>query len=308
MIRSKGEAGTGDVSNAVTHARPRRDPAGPSRWPGRSCSSPPGPPGPYDPGPRGRQAGATASGDVHRRVASRRRRCAAMMMQGCRASSSGHGIFKSGSPAQQAEGDREGDDVLRRPTWSPRSRAGWVRRWSASTSRILQPHTASPSAGGDHRPYDRRPGGPGRRPRTPAGPVGPGVAGDHGPPYGWSWTRDGPGGPRRRVDDDGQACGPSILLDPLRQQVNRRARPSRDLCRYDHARRPGRGRRRRQETIGGLDITVRQRCPGGRSVDFEDDLDFAGLGPGARGLIRRRGSSPSATGRGRPMSDTEQPR
>ena len=43
MIRSKGEAGTGDVSNATTHMRtdPRRDPPAVRRCPRTSCTSPP---------------------------------------------------------------------------------------------------------------------------------------------------------------------------------------------------------------------------------------------------------------------------
>ncbi len=105
MIRSKGEAGTGDVSNATTHMRvdPRRDPPADldvgrraatwrprscrprtswsSRWPRpascRSCCSPPG--------------GIATPAD------------AAMMMQlGAEGVFVGSGIFKSGNPAERA--------------------------------------------------------------------------------------------------------------------------------------------------------------------------------------------------------------
>ena len=49
-----------------------------------------------------------------------------------------------------------------------------------------------------------------------------------------------------------------------------------------------------QETLGGLDITVRRNAFGRQVDSFEGDLDFAGLDePGARGL------HPGALGRGR---------
>ena len=62
-----------------------------------------------------------------------------------------------------------------------------------------------------------------------------------------------------------------------------------------------------QETLGGLDITVRRNAFGRQVDSFEGDLDFAGLErPGARdlhpravgrgGRRRRRGAGP---GRGR---------
>ena len=48
-----------------------------------------------------------------------------------------------------------------------------------------------------------------------------------------------------------------------------------------------------QETLGGLDITVRRNAFGRQVDSFEDDLDFAGLDePGARRV------HPGALGRG----------
>ena len=55
-----------------------------------------------------------------------------------------------------------------------------------------------------------------------------------------------------------------------------------------------------QETLGGLDITVRRNAFGRQVDSFEGDLDFAGLDePGARGL------HPRAVGRGRSAPDVE---
>ncbi len=106
MIRSKGEAGTGDVSNAVTHMRTirRRDPAAGQPARATSCSSPPRScRRPTTSSPRSPRAGSlpvvlfTAGGIATPADA-------AMMMQlGAEGVFVGSGIFKSGNPAERAE-------------------------------------------------------------------------------------------------------------------------------------------------------------------------------------------------------------
>ena len=145
MIRSKGEAGTGDVSNAITHMRTIRGEirrlAALER--GRAVRRRQGAAGAVRPGrARSRAAGKlpvvlfTAGGIATPADA-------AMMMQlGAEGVFVGSGIFKSGNPAAARRGDRQGHHVLRRPR---RGRQGLAaasaRRWSASTSRsIPQPH------------------------------------------------------------------------------------------------------------------------------------------------------------------------
>ena len=105
MIRSKGEAGTGDVSNAVTHMRTilRRDPPAVVAAGRRALRRRQGAPGALRPGRRGRRAGKlpvvlfTAGGIATPADA-------AMMMQlGADGVFVGSGIFKSGNPAQRAE-------------------------------------------------------------------------------------------------------------------------------------------------------------------------------------------------------------
>ena len=117
MIRSKGEAGTGDVSNAVTHMRTIR--AELRRLQGlepdelyvaaKELQAP------YDLVREVAEAGKlpvvlfTAGGIATPADA-------AMMMQlGAEGVFVGSGIFKSGNPAERAVGDRQGHDVLRRP-------------------------------------------------------------------------------------------------------------------------------------------------------------------------------------------------
>ena len=117
MIRSKGEAGTGDVSNATTHMRQiraeiRRLPTCPrtsstsrprscrrrTSWSRRSPTAGKLPVVLFTAG------GIATPAD------------AAMMMQlGAEGVFVGSGIFKSGNPAQRAEADRQGHHVLRRP-------------------------------------------------------------------------------------------------------------------------------------------------------------------------------------------------
>ena len=104
MIRSKGEAGTGDVSNATTHMRTiRGEIRRLARWPRTSCSSP----------PRSCRRRTSWSSEVAERgklpvvlftaggIATPAD--AAMMMQlGAEGVFVGSGIFKSGDPAERA--------------------------------------------------------------------------------------------------------------------------------------------------------------------------------------------------------------
>ena len=106
MIRSKGEAGTGDVSNATTHMRadPRRDPPAAEPARGRAVRRGQGAAGALRTGrARSPRAGKlpvvlfTAGGIATPADA-------AMMMQlGAEGVFVGSGIFKSGNPAQRAE-------------------------------------------------------------------------------------------------------------------------------------------------------------------------------------------------------------
>ena len=105
MIRSKGEAGTGDVSNATTHMRTIRDadPRASPRFPRTSCTWPPrSSRRRCRSSRRSRQTGKlpvvmfTAGGIATPADA-------AMMMQlGAEGVFVGSGIFKSGNPAQRA--------------------------------------------------------------------------------------------------------------------------------------------------------------------------------------------------------------
>ena len=117
MIRSKGEAGTGDVSNAVTHMRTIR--AELRRLHGLSEDelyvAAKELQAPYDLVREVAAAGKlpvvlfTAGGIATPADA-------AMMMQlGAEGVFVGSGIFKSGNPAAARRGDRQGHDVLRRP-------------------------------------------------------------------------------------------------------------------------------------------------------------------------------------------------
>ena len=127
MIRSKGEAGTGDVSNAVTHMRTirARDPPARVAVEPTSCTS----------RPRSCRRRTTWSREVAESgklpvvlftaggIATPAD--AAMMMQlGAEGVFVGSGIFKSGNPAAARRGDRQGDHVLRRPR---RRRQGLAR-------------------------------------------------------------------------------------------------------------------------------------------------------------------------------------
>ena len=169
MIRSKGEAGTGDVSNATTHMRKIRDEI-------RHLTSLPEDElyvaakelqAPYELVAEVAREGRlpvvlfTAGGIATPADA-------AMMMQlGAEGVFVGSGIFKSGDPAKRAAAIVKARPSTTTPPSSPRSRAAWARPWSASTSTTCPWITASRSADGDHR--RSRPAGRRRRARAGAG-------------------------------------------------------------------------------------------------------------------------------------------
>ena len=144
MIRSKGEAGTGDVSNATTHMRKIRGEIRrlTSLTDRRAVRRGQGAAGAVRAGQGGRRDRQAAGRAVHRRrhrhpgrrgdddAARRRGRLRRLR----------HLQVRQPGPAGRR--DRQGDHLLRRPgRASPRSPAGSARPWSASTSTTIpQPH------------------------------------------------------------------------------------------------------------------------------------------------------------------------
>ncbi len=152
MIRSKGEAGTGDVSEATKHIRTitAEIAALTSKSQGRAVRRRQGTAGAVRARRRGRSDRQAPRRAVHRRWrrharrrraddAARRRRCLRRIRH-----------LQVGQPGVARRRDRQGDHVLRRRRRrSPMSRAGWVRPWSASTSPTSPHRTASPSVAGN---------------------------------------------------------------------------------------------------------------------------------------------------------------
>ena len=135
MIRTKGEAGTGNVVEAVRHMRTVRDDIRRAEHARRELFG------------RRRSCGAPVElvSEVHELgklpvvifaaggIATPAD--AALMMQlGAEGVFVGSGIFKSGDPAQRAAAIVKATTFRDAPTSSPRCRAGSARRWSASTS------------------------------------------------------------------------------------------------------------------------------------------------------------------------------
>ena len=151
MIRSKGEAGTGDVSNAVTHMRTiraeiRRLGALSDR---RAVRRGEGAAGAVRPGPGGRRERQAPRRPVHRR----RHRDPRGRRDDDAARSRGRlrrlGDLQVRQP--RASGPRRSSrrpPSTTTPTWWRRSRVDWARRWSASTSRSSRSRTGSPTAAG----------------------------------------------------------------------------------------------------------------------------------------------------------------
>ena len=144
MIRSKGEAGTGDVSNAVTHMRTIRAELrrlhGLER--GRAVRRGQGAAGAVRPGPRGRRGRQAAGRAVHRRRhrhPGRRRDDDAARRRG-RLRRLGHlQVRQPGRSAPRRSSRRRRSTTT--PTWSPRSRRGLGEAMvGINVDEIPQPH------------------------------------------------------------------------------------------------------------------------------------------------------------------------
>ena len=181
MIRSKGEAGTGDVSNATTHMRQIRAeirrlqnlPEDELYVAAKELQAP------YDLVKEVAQAGKlpvvlfTAGGIATPADA-------AMMMQlGAEGVFVGSGIFKSDNPAQRAEAIVKATTFFDDPDVIAKVSRGLARPWSASTSTRSRSRTGWPSEAGSragahraHRAHGiTRPASPGNLPpRRVAGP------------------------------------------------------------------------------------------------------------------------------------------
>lgn len=302
MIRSKGEAGTGDVSNAVTHMRTIRQEI-------RRLGALQGDElfvaakelqAPYDLVKEVAEAGKlpvvlfTAGGIATPADA-------AMMMQlGAEGVFVGSGIFKSGNPAQRPRRSSRRRPSTTTPTWSPRSPAASARPWSASTSRRSRSRTGWPSG----------------LVTTTTTATTIGVLAVQGDVREHMRTLDDLGvhAITVRRTSELEACDGLVipggesttmaklartfdLFEPIRQRV-KEGMPAFGTCagmimladRIEDGMHD-------QETLGGLDVTVRRNAFGRQVDSFEGDLDFAGLDEPVHAVfIRAPGSRPSATG------------
>ena len=294
MIRSKGEAGTGDVSNAVTHMRTIR--AELRRLQGLEADelyvAAKELQAPYDLVKEVAEAGKlpvvlfTAGGIATPADA-------AMMMQlGAEGVFVGSGIFKSGNPAAARRGDRQGHDVLRRPRrgrqGQPRPGRGdgrHQRRRDPAAAPALRARLVTQPIGvlalqGDVREHlavlDRL-GEDAIAVRRPA-ELAAVRRTDH---------------PRRGVDHDDQAGEDLRAVRAAAGAHPRRAADVRHVRRDDPARRPDRGRRRRAgDARRARHHRAAQRLrPSGRHLRGR---------PRVRGARRAgaRGLHPRALGRG----------
>ena len=295
MIRSKGEAGTGDVSNATKHMRTIRAEI-------RRLSSlsedelfvaAKDLQAPYELVQRGGRGRPAAGRAVHRRrhrdpgrrgdddAARRRRRVRRL------------GHLQVRQPGAAGRGDRQGHDVLRRPRRDrqglPRARRGHGRhqrggrpgRPPAGAARLVSVPTTPPRIGvlalqGDVREHVARPRGGGcRRSCWCAGPSE--LDGLDG------WSCPVASRPRSASSRSSSSCsnrckdavktglpvygscaGMILLADRLEDGI------------------PG------QPTIGGMDITVRRNAFGRQVDSFEGPVTVAGVdGPPVRGVFIR---------------------
>ena len=154
MIRTKGEAGTGDIVNAVTHMRAvfggiRRLQSLRER---RALRRGEEPAGAVRARPLGGRERTAAGRHLHRRRHRDAGRRVALHAARCRRRLRRLRHLQVGRPRPAGEGDRRGDDALpgRRRSW-PRSRPGSASRWSASRRRRSPTASGSKSAAGSAR-------------------------------------------------------------------------------------------------------------------------------------------------------------
>ena len=304
MIRTKGEAGTGDIVNAVTHMRSvfggirrlhvaarARSSTRRRRSCARRTSSCGGSP---------RTAGCRSSRSppaASRRRPTRRSACSSAPT----ASSSAPASSSRATPTQRAQGDRRGDDALPgRRRSSPASRPASASRWSASRRSRSIRASCSRRAAGSRRPRLRPPRStwidglgsafsPCRAPsastrrccarsaptsvevRTPEQLDG----------------LDGARHPRRRVDDD---HAPDAASTGSTRRSARSRRPIFGTCAgmivLD------------REHLGLVDIAVERNAFGRQVASFETDLDVDGRATSrsAASSSARRGSRRSGPG------------
>ena len=207
MIRSKGEAGTGNVVEATRHMRSirGRDPPARGLTRRRAVRRRQGAAGAVRAGREVAEAGKlpvvlfTAGGIATPADA-------AMMMQlGAEGVFVGSGIFKSGDPARRAEAIVKATTFYDDPDVIAKvSRGLGEAMVGIELDELAAPSSATPAAVGD-RPRDRRPRPAGRRPGAPAALTVRGRAVAVRRP---SELDDGrrAGAPGRRVDDDRQAA------------------------------------------------------------------------------------------------------
>ena len=291
LIRSKGEAGTGDIVEAVRHLREitsrsaasRRSTSPRSSRRPRSCSRR------YDlvrrtaregqlPVPLFCAGGIATPAD------------ASLVMQlGAQAVFVGSGIFKSEDPGDPRRGDRRGDDALRRPG-ARRARVRGPRhaRCRASRRASSSPSRRSPAAVG--RTPRRRPRPPGRVRRARARPAGARRRRARGPrprgPRGARRARPA----RRRVDDDDaghRARGPRGAAARARRVRHADVR---------HLRRAHHARPRAPRDHGHPRAAQRLRPPGALLRGGAASSPTSRASRSARCSSARRGSRSTATG------------
>ena len=228
MIRSKGEAGTGDVSNATTHMRtdPGRDPRLASLPRRRAVRRGQGAAGAVRAGQGGRRDRQAAGGAVHRgrhRHPGRRGHDDAARRRG-RLRRLGH--LQVRRPGQAGRRDRQGHHLPRRPG---RDREGVARARRGDGRHQRRRHPAAAPARRarlGERPGHRGARPAGRRPRAPVRPgrVRRGRPGRSAGPTSWT-TVDG------LVIPGGESTTISKLVDEFELLRADRASGSRPACR-----------------------------------------------------------------------------
>ena len=321
MIRSKGEAGTGNVVEATRHMRSIRAEIRRLATPGRdrAVRRGQGAAGAVRAGGRGRRAPGKLPVVLFTAGGIATPADAAMMMQlGAEGVFVGSGIFKSGDPAERAGRDRQGHHLPRRPR---RDRQGLARarrgdgrhqrrRRSRAERAVRRPRLVSPQ-----RARHRRPRAAGRRPRARRRAADAGAA------------RAVAGAPAERARRPSTASSCPAASRPRSSKLAARVRAARAAAQRRRAagmpvygscagmilladRIAGRPPPD-QETIGGLDVTVRRNAFGRQVDSFEADLDVDGLDGGPVHAVfirapwvekvgaRRRGARPGRRRSGR---------